>query len=59
MATIFSENYHSFHDAQFEVWKQHFSDAELAELAAFFAVADGFGKAVEMLGLGDAGRECG
>lgn len=58
MATIFTNDYHRFNDQQFETWKQHFSGPELVELATFFAVADGFGKAVEMLGLGDADR-CG
>jgi len=58
MATIFTLDYHSFEDAQFEEWQRHFSDEEMAELATFFAVADGFGKAVEMLGLGAVGRDC-
>ena len=58
MATIFSESYHDFRDAQFERWKAHFTDEELVELATFMAVADGFGKAVEMLGLGQAEQTC-
>ena len=55
MATIFTNSYHEFNDQQFIQWKQHFTDEELVELATFFAVADGFGKAVEMLGLGSIG----
>lgn len=57
MASIFSESYHDFNDEQFAAWKVHFSDEEMVELATFLAVADGFGKAVEMLGLGEVGRE--
>lgn len=53
MATIFTERYHDFSDEEFVRWKTYFSDQELLELATFMAVCDGFGKAVEMLGLGD------
>ena len=58
MATIFSESYHDFNDDQFERWREHFTDEELVELATFMAVADGFGKAVEMLGLGQGEQAC-
>ncbi len=58
MASIFTENYHNFSDEDFVRWRAHFSDQELLELAAFMAVCDGFGKAVEMLGLGDVQIEC-
>lgn len=54
MASVFTENYHDFSDEYFQLWKRHFTDEELVELATFMAVADGFGKVVEMLGLGDA-----
>jgi alkylhydroperoxidase family enzyme len=58
MATIFTQNYHDFSDEHFQRWKRDFSEEELIELAAFMAVADGFGKVVEMLGLGDAKQVC-
>ncbi len=52
MATLFSEDYHAIGDQHLERWKQHFTEEELIELGAFMAFADGFGKLVEMLGLG-------
>ncbi len=58
MATIFSEDYHAFTDEQFAYWKTLFTDEELIELATFMAVADGFGKAVEMFGLGLGEQAC-
>lgn len=58
MATLFSEDYHAIGDQHLERWKQHFSDEELIELGAFMAFADGFGKLVEMLGLGQADQTC-
>jgi len=54
MATLFTENYRAIGDQHFERWKEHFSDEELIELGTFMAFADGFGKLVEMLGLGQA-----
>jgi alkylhydroperoxidase family enzyme len=58
MASIFTESYHDFSDAHLERWREHFSQEELIELATFMAVADGFGKVVELLGLGDAEQDC-
>lgn len=58
MATLFTEDYHVISDQHFARWKQHFSDQELIELGAFMAFADGFGKLVEMLGLGRADQSC-
>ena len=58
MATIFSESYRDFNDDQFERWKEHFTEQELVELATFMAIADGFGKAVEMLGVTQAQQVC-
>lgn len=52
-----TNNYHDLTDEQFERWKEHFSEEVLVELATFFAVADGFGKSVEVLGLGSIGRD--
>lgn len=54
MAGKFTEDYASITDADLERWKDHFTDEELIELGTFMALADGFGKLVEMLGLGDA-----
>lgn len=54
MATLFTLDYHEFSDQKLEAYKDHFSEEELLELAAFMALADGFGKVVEMLGLGQA-----
>ncbi len=58
MATLFSEDYHAIGDQHLERWKQHFSEEERIELGAFMAFADGFGKLVEMLGLGQADQAC-
>jgi alkylhydroperoxidase family enzyme len=52
MASIFTENYQDFTDDDLVRWRGHFSDEEIIELATFMALADGFGKVVEMLGLG-------
>ena len=61
MATLFTEDYRAIGDEHLRRWKAWFSDEELIELGAFMAFADGFGKLVEMLGLGKAdqagGRE--
>jgi len=58
MATVFTEDYRSITDSQVATWRQHFSDEELIELGTFMALADGFGKLVEMFGLGDADQAC-
>ncbi len=58
MATLFTEDYRAITDEHLERWKQHFSDEELIELGTFMAFADGFGKLVEMLGLGQADQTC-
>ena len=58
MASIFTENYQDFTDEDLVRWRKHFSDEEIIELATFMALADGFGKVVEMLGLG-AGEQAG
>jgi alkylhydroperoxidase family enzyme len=58
MASKFTEDPHDIADADFERWREHFSDEELVELGTFMALADGFGKLVEALGLGDAGNAC-
>jgi len=58
MATLFTEDYHAIIDQHFERWKQQFGDEELVELGAFMAFADGFGKLVEMLGLGQVDQTC-
>jgi hypothetical protein len=52
MASLFSEDYHAISDEHFVKWRQFFSEEELIELGAFLAICDGFGKLVEMLGLG-------
>ena len=52
MASIFTENYQDFTDDELVRWREQFSDEEIIELATFMALADGFGKVVEMLGLG-------
>jgi alkylhydroperoxidase family enzyme len=54
MAGLFTEDYRAITDAHLARWKAHFSEEELVELGAFMALADGFGKLVEMLGLGQA-----
>jgi alkylhydroperoxidase family enzyme len=58
MASIFTENYQDFTDEDLIRWRERFSDVEIIELATFMALADGFGKVVEMLGLG-AGEQAG
>ncbi len=58
MATIFTEDYQGISDAHLERWREHFSDEEIIELGTFMALADGFGKLVEMFGLGDAEQAC-
>jgi hypothetical protein len=58
MASIFTERYKDFCDSDFLRWKEYFSEEELIELAVFMALADGFGKVVEMLGLGSADQVC-
>jgi alkylhydroperoxidase family enzyme len=58
MATLFTEDYRAITDQHLERWKQQFGDEELIELGAFMAFADGFGKLVEMLGLGQADQSC-
>ena len=52
MASLFTEDYRAITDAHVQRWRAYFSDEELLELGAFMAFADGFGKLVEMLGLG-------
>jgi alkylhydroperoxidase family enzyme len=58
MATVFTENYKDFDDEDMARWKAVFSDEEIIELAVFMALADGFGKVVEMLGLGQSDQVC-
>lgn len=58
MATVFTEDYRSISDEHMERWRRHFSDEEIVELGTFLALADGFGKLVEMFGLGDAEQSC-
>ena len=58
MATLFTENFRAITDEHVNRWKQHFSDEELIELGTFMALADGFGKLVELLGLGDHEQVC-
>lgn len=58
MATLFTEDYHAITDEHMARWKEHFSDVELIELGTLMALADGFGKLVEALGLGDAEQAC-
>jgi len=58
MASIFTERYKDFTDDDLTRWKQHFTDEELVELTVFMALADGFGKVVEMLGLGTPDQMC-
>ncbi len=53
MATLFTEDYQAITDEHVARWREHFSDVELIELGTFMALADGFGKLVEMLGLGN------
>jgi alkylhydroperoxidase family enzyme len=58
MATMFTESYLDIDDSHVARWREHFSDEELIELGTFMALADGFGKLVGMLGLGDADQTC-
>lgn len=58
MASLFTEDYSSVTDDHLTAWKEHFSDEELVELGTFMALADGFGKLVELLGLGNADQAC-
>lgn len=58
MATMFTADYRAIGDQHMERWKEHFSDEELIELGAFMVFADGLGKLVEMLGLGQADQTC-
>jgi alkylhydroperoxidase family enzyme len=58
MATLFTEDYRGIDDRHVERWKEWFSEEELIELGAFMALADGFGKLVEMLGLGQVDQDC-
>lgn len=58
MATIFTEDYKAISDEHVDGWREHFTDEEIVELGTFMALADGFGKLVEMLGLGDSDQSC-
>ena len=58
MATLFTEDFRAITDEHVNRWKQHFRDEELIELGTFMALADGFGKLVELLGLGDHEQVC-
>lgn len=58
MATLFTEDYRSVTDEHVDRWRAQFTDTELVELGTFMALADGFGKLVELLGLGDADQSC-
>ncbi len=58
MASLFSEDYHAISDEHFIRWREFFSEEELIELGAFLAICDGFGKLVEMLGLGVVDQSC-
>ncbi len=58
MASLFSEDYHAISDEHFARWREFFDDEELVELGTFLAVCDGFGKLVEMLGLGAQEQVC-
>ena len=58
MASLFSEDYHAISDEHFVRWREFFSEEELIELGAFLAICDGFGKLVEMLGLGQQDQTC-
>jgi alkylhydroperoxidase family enzyme len=58
MASLYTEDYRAITDEHLERWKEHFTERELIELGAFMALADGFGKLVEMLGLGQADQNC-
>ena len=58
MAAIFTERYKDFSDENLRRWRENFTEEEIIELAVFMALADGFGKVVEMLGLGQADQVC-
>jgi alkylhydroperoxidase family enzyme len=58
MASKFTDDYRSVTDEDVERWRRHFTDEELVELGTFMALADGFGKLVEILGLGEDGNAC-
>ena len=58
MATVFTEDYRGITDDHLVRWRRHFDDEEIIELGTFMALADGFGKLVEMFGLGDADQSC-
>jgi alkylhydroperoxidase family enzyme len=58
MASLFTDDYRAISDEHVRRWRAHFSDQELLELGAFMAFADGFGKLVEMLGLGQQDQTC-
>ena len=58
MASKFTDDYRSVTDEDVERWRRHFTDEELVELGTFMALADGFGKLVEVLGLGEDGNAC-
>jgi alkylhydroperoxidase family enzyme len=58
MATLFTEDYRAVTDEHMDRWRAQFTDTELIELGTFLALADGFGKLVELLGLGDADQSC-
>jgi alkylhydroperoxidase family enzyme len=58
IATLFTDDYRSVTDEHVRRWQQHFSDEELIELGTFMALADGFGKLVEVLGLGEGDQAC-
>lgn len=58
MATLFTEDYQAMTDEHLDAWRRHFTDEEIIELGTFMALADGFGKLVEMFGLGDSDQAC-
>ncbi len=58
MATLFTNDYRTISDDHVNSLKKHFSDEEIIELGTFMALADGFGKLVEMLGLGESDQAC-
>lgn len=58
MATLFTDDYRGITDEHLANLRSHFSDEEIVELGTFMALADGFGKLVEMFGLGEADQAC-
>jgi hypothetical protein len=58
MASMFTQDFHSFSDENVAGWKQHFTTEEFIELGAFMAHAHGYGLLVEMLGLGKEAQVC-